>query len=673
MEPRIQKRAEELRKQLNHHNRRYYVLDDPEVSDAEYDRLMAELRSLEARFPELVTPDSPTARVGAPPLEKFETVRHRVPMLSLDNAFRPEDVMAFDRRLQRALDSVDPLRYTAEPKMDGIAVELVYENGRLVLASTRGDGVFGEVITDNVRTIRSVPLALTAGEGGSVPPRLDVRGEVFIAREAFERLNRERTAQGMAAFANPRNAAAGSLRQLDSRVTASRPLEIFCYGLGTAEGLAAETQGAVLDALRGLGLRVNPQIRRDVRIEEALAFYTELSQRRYELPYDIDGMVIKLDRLEDQKRLGTTSRSPRWAMAYKFAAVQETTRVLGIEVQVGRTGALTPVAHLEPVTVGGVTVSRATLHNQDEVERKDIRIGDTVLVQRAGDVIPEVVKAVGSMRTGVEQIFEMPKTCPSCGSQVRREPGEAATRCLNADCPAQIQERLRHFASKSAFDIDGMGEKRIVQLIEAGLVTTFADIFRLEAEALERLDRMGSKSAENLLNAIASRKRISLDRFLYALGIRNVGEHVAKILAETLGDLDHFLSVTRETLEAIDGIGPIVAERIVEFLSVEENRKSIARLIDAGITVASQLPAETSVLQGKVFVLTGSLDTMTRGEAKSRIEAAGGRVTSSVSGNTDYLVAGTGPGGKLAKARRLGVVAIDETAFLKLLAGTQKP
>lgn len=667
METDIRKRAKALRDALNYHNYRYHVLDDPEVSDAEYDRLMVELGALEARWPELAVPESPTSRVGAPPLDKFDTVRHRVPMLSLDNAFSVNDVQEFDRRVRRVLDTDKAIFYTAEPKMDGIAVEVVYEDGRLTMASTRGDGIFGEVITDNVRTIRTVPLELVRGKDFAIPSLLEVRGEVFISKEGFAHLNRDRLKQGLAPFANPRNAAAGSLRQLDSRVTAERPLEIFFYGLGMLEGLEVKTQGEVLDRFRSLGLRVNPLIRSRIRIEEALTFYEELARMRHDLPYDIDGMVIKVDRLAYQATTGSTSRSPRWASAFKFAATQETTRLLGIEVQVGRTGTLTPVAHLEPVNVGGVRVSRATLHNQDDIERKDVRVGDTVLVQRAGDVIPEVVKVITSARTGAEQIFIMPGICPSCGTAVHRPDGEAAIRCLNADCPAQIKERIRHFASKAAFDIDGLGDKLIDQLVDNGLVKTFADIFHLESETLEALERMGKKSAKNLLSAIGDSKRVTLGRFLFALGIRNVGEHVARILASEMGTLEQFLRCNREELESIEGIGPIVADRIIEFLQKEENRSVVARLIDAGVTLERMEADEEALLNGKIFVLTGTLSSLTRSEAKARIERAGGRVTGSVSGKTDYLLAGADPGGKLEKARRLGVEIIDEERFLEMV------
>jgi DNA ligase (NAD+) len=672
MDPDIREKAASLRRRLNEHNFRYYVLDDPTVSDAEYDRLMAELVELESRWPGLATPDSPTARVGAPPLDRFEAARHRVPMLSLDNGFSVEDLLEFDRRVLRMLDVPGPVDYTAEPKVDGIAVELVYEDGRLSLATTRGDGLLGEVITENVRTIRSVPLSLLPRGGSPPPPLLEVRGEVFIGKEGFARLNRERLEQSVQPFANPRNAAAGSLRQLDSTVTASRPLEVFFYGLGASQGFDPATQGDLLEALRGCGLRVNPLARSGLSIEAVLNLHEELSRQRHGLPYDIDGMVVKVDRRDYQAALGATSRSPRWALALKFAAVQETTRLLEIGVQVGRTGVLTPVAVLEPVSVGGVTVGRATLHNEDEIEKKDIRIGDRVLVQRAGDVIPEIVKVVAEARTGSERPFRMPSHCPSCGSGVHRQPGEAAVRCLNADCPAQIKERIRHFASKAAFDIDGLGDKLIEQLVDGGMVRTFADIFHLDRERLEALDRMGAKSAENLLAAIHDSRRIELSRFLYALGIRNVGEHLAGLLARELGDLDGFLHADRGRLEALDGVGPVVADAVVAFLEKEENREVVTRLMDAGVELREEPERAPAPLAGRRFVLTGALQGMTRHEAKARIEKAGGRVTGSVSKATDYIVVGADPGSKLEKARKLGVEAIDEAQLVELLEGADR-
>lgn len=665
--PDIRTRADALRRTLNHHNHRYYVLDDPEISDAEYDRLFRELQSLEAQWPQLAAPDSPTLRVGAPPLPKFETVEHSLPMRSLDNAFNAVDVHAFEKRIQRQLPPETAVQFTVEPKLDGVAVELVYRDGLLALASTRGDGIRGEVITDNVRTIKSVPLGLQAVEG-KMPRLLEVRAEVFIHRQAFEQLNRERTAQGLPAFANARNAAAGSLRQLDSQITAQRPLAMFCYGIGRMDGEALPTQGAILAYFKAAGLPVNPLVRTRQSIAAALDFYRDLERRRPELPYDIDGMVIKVDRIDYQEQLGATARSPRWAIAYKFKAVQATTRLLQIEVQVGRTGTLTPVAHLAPVTIGGVVVSRATLHNQDEIERKDIRVGDTVLVQRAGDVIPEVVKGVISQRNGEETRFAMPPDCPACGSPVVQLPDEIALRCINTDCPAQIKERIRHFAAKKAFDIDGLGKKIVAQLVDTGLVHSFPDLFRLDIETLAALDRMGAKSARNLIDAIAASKKIGLDRFIFALGIRHVGEHAARLLARHFHDWAQVSAADCEALEKIDGIGPIVAQSFKTFVDQTANQGMIRQLLAHGLELQPVGAVSEGGLEGKVFVLTGTLENMTRTQAKQAIEAAGGKVTGSVSRNTDFVVSGVAPGAKLAKAQALGVERLDEAAFIRKVA-----
>ena len=583
--PDIQARAHFLAKELTRHNHRYYVLDDPEIADSEYDRLMQELLDLESRWPELVTPASPTHRVGAPPLSKFESVPHTVPMLSLDNAFNDDDVIEFERRIRRLLKTDTPISYVVEPKMDGVAVELVYRNGVLVLAATRGDGFTGEDITANVRTIRSLPLRLAASGGNSIPTTLEVRGEIFIHREAFRQFNRERTASELPPFANPRNAAAGSLRQLDSQITARRPLNIFCYGIGTLQGDAPASQSELLELLKMLGLPVNPLVQSCRTIEEVLAVYRSLEARRETLSYDIDGMVIKVDSRARQDQLGVTSRSPRWAIAYKFKAIQATTRLENIEVQVGRTGTLTPVAHLLPVSVGGVVVSRATLHNQDEIDRKDVRIGDVVLVQRAGDVIPEVVMPIASQRKGDERRFRMPDDCPSCGMPVVRTEGEIALRCINANCPAQMKERIRHFASKNALDIDGLGEKLVDQLVTSGLITSFPDLFALDTVVLAGLDRMAEKSAANLFQALQASKTVAFDRFIFALGIRHVGEHVARILTQHYPGLEPLLAAKHEDLEVIDGIGPIVAASVVSYFGREENIGMIKRLLDAGVQI----------------------------------------------------------------------------------------
>ena len=667
IDPEVIKSVTQLREALHRHSYRYYVLDDPEISDSEYDRMMQELIRLETNYPDLSSPDSPTLRVGAPPLDKFETVEHSIPMLSLDNGFSDADIFEFDLRVKRSLDTDDTIFYTAEPKLDGVAVELVYENGRLISASTRGDGFRGELITSNVRTIRSVPMVLETGNGRENPSLLEVRGEVFIGKKGFKRLNDRRLDQNLPPFANPRNAAAGSLRQLDSRVTAKRPLEIFCYGIGSVADLDLKSHGDTLQALQELGFRINPNIRSKITIEAAIDCYRDLSERRSLLPYDIDGMVIKVDSLRLQRLLGATSRSPRWAIAYKFKALQETTQVLDIAVQVGRTGTLTPVAYLSPVKICGVTVGRATLHNEDEIRRKDIRIGDTVLVQRAGDVIPEIVKVITSKRTGEERIFKMPLNCPVCGSPVVRAQDEAALRCIDISCSAQIKEQIKHFASKGAFDIDGLGDKLIEQLVEKDLLFSYADIFRLEEDTLKNLDRMGSKSAVNILSAIEESKQITLSRFLYALGIRHVGEHVAGILARTFGRLEVLMNATPDELETIEGVGPVVAESVGSFFGAEENRKIVGEIITSGVQILGEGVQEAGTLSGKVFVLTGTLATLTRDEARKIIENAGGKVTGSVSRNTDYLVAGASPGSKLERAEALGVDIIDEQTLMKLM------
>ena len=668
IDPEIAAKVNELREALHHHNYRYYVLDDPEVSDAEYDRLMQELIRLEETYPQLSRTDSPSVRVGAPPLTKFDSFVHSIPMLSLDNAFNDNDILEFDRRVKRNLDSDTEIQYTAEPKLDGVAVELVYEDGKLSAASTRGDGISGELITANVSTIGAVPLVMQTGSGIQLPARLEVRGEVFIGIEAFKQLNQERIEQELPPFANPRNSAAGSLRQLDSKVTAGRPLDIFFYGAGMVTGAVFKSHWELLQSLKAWGFKINPLIQPRVTVPELLKFYQKLSETRHRLPYDIDGMVVKVDSLRLQQQLGATTRSPRWAIAYKFQALQETTVLENIEVQVGRTGALTPVAHLAPVNVGGVTVSRATLHNEDEIEKKDIRIGDTVLVQRAGDVIPEVVKVISSKRSGAESKFAMPGACPVCGSSVVRTEGEAAVRCINASCSAQVKERIKHFASKGAFDIDGLGSKLVNQLVEKEMASSYADLFKLEPESLAALDRMGEKSAENLMDAIEASKNISFARFLYALGIRHVGEHIALLLAGEFNSLGQLTDCSEDSLTAIEGVGPVVAKSIADFFRQDKNLAVVQDLINSGVQIAFESSVKSDDFAGKTFVLTGALELMTRRQAKEMIETAGGKVTGSVSRNTDYVVAGKSPGSKLARAQELGVEILDEAAFKELLS-----
>jgi len=668
VDPAIVEKVQALRAALHRHNYRYYVLDDPEISDSEYDRMMKELIEVEKTWPALSSPDSPSLRVGAPPVSKFETATHSIPMLSLDNGFEESDIFDFDNRVKKHLKVDGEIEYTAEPKLDGLAVELVYEMGKLAVASTRGDGIVGEVITSNIKTIPSVPLILQQEGKHKIPSHLEVRGEVFIGLAGFERLNKQRIDQGLSAFANPRNAAAGSLRQLDSSITAKRPLEIFFYGTGSVTDMVFYSHWEALQILQGFGLRINPIIRPKITIREAAGYYKELSKKRHELPYDIDGMVIKVDNISLQQELGTTSRSPRWAIAYKFEALQETTRIIDIEVQVGRTGALTPVAFLDPVNVGGVTVSRATLHNEDEIAKKDVRIGDKVFIRRAGDVIPEVVKVIEFKRTGKEKIFSMPQNCPACGSDTIRLEGEAVKRCINTNCPAQVKERIKHFASKGAFDIDGLGDKLVEQMVDKGMLSSYADIFRLDKKNLEDLERMGGKSAQNLIDAIEDSKKISFGRFLYALGIRYVGEHVARVIADEFNSLESLSGASCNDLEAIDGIGPVAAKSVESFLNELENIKTIDRILNSGVQIFYETYNKEKRLYGKLFVLTGTLDGMARNLAKEMIEAAGGKVSGSVSRNTDYLVAGKSPGSKLARARSLGVEIIDEE-FLKKLLG----
>jgi DNA ligase (NAD+) len=664
----IAKRIEDLRNALHWHNYRYYVVDDPEISDAEYDRMMQELIRLETAYPEWVSPDSPSARIGAPPLSKFETVSHSIQMLSLDNGFNDDDIIDFDNRVKRNLSLDENIIYTAEPKMDGVAVELVYEDGRLVIASTRGDGITGEVITTNVKTIGAVPLLIQTQNLSTIPSRLEIRGEVFFGIEDFKKLNQERIEQNLAPFANPRNAAAGSLRQLDSKITAKRPLDIFFYGIGLLTDLVFESHWNLLQTLKRWGFRLNPLIRPQITLPEVLECYKELNERRHQLPYDIDGVVIKVDNLILQQRLGATSRSPRWAIAYKFEAIQETTKLKNIDVQVGRTGVLTPVAHLEPVNVGGAMVSRATLHNEDEIGKKDIRISDTVLVQRAGDVIPEIVKVIVSKRDGTEMKFKMPQTCPVCGSRVVRLEGEAAVRCINSSCSAQIKELIKHFASKGAFDIDGLGDKLIDQLVDKGILSSYADIFGLDEKTLSGLDRMGAKSAHNIIDAIEQSQSVPFARFLFALGIRHIGEHVAGLLADYYNSLDELINSSPENLETVEGIGPIVAESITSFFDQEKNRMIIDQLLASGIQIKIETKKKTAKLEGKVFVLTGALESFTRPQIKEMIKASGGQVRGSVNRNTDYVVTGHSPGSKFDKAKELGIEIIDEAALKQLLS-----
>ncbi|MGB8991774.1 MAG: NAD-dependent DNA ligase LigA [Desulfobaccales bacterium] len=666
--PEVVSRVAALRDQINFHNYRYYVLDDPVVSDAEFDRLMAELTRLEEDFG-LATPDSPTQRVGAQPLDKFETVQHRQPMLSLENAFSEAEAREFDERLKRFLRSEAEFDYVLEPKMDGCAVELVYERGRFTVGSTRGDGYRGENVTQNLKTIHTIPLGLLP-EAAPVPELLEVRGEVYMDLPEFKQLNDDRLARGEPAFANPRNAAAGSLRQLDPKITAARPLKIYCYGVGEVRGRNFDTQWEVLQTLKQWGLRVNPLIERGQGIDAGIAYHRQLEHQRHGLPYEIDGMVIKVDSLILQERLGTKTRSPRWALAYKFAATQATTKVLSIEVNVGRTGAVTPMAVMEPVEVGGVTVSRATLHNEDEVARKDVRVGDTVLVQRAGDVIPEVVKVIIEERPPGAEPFQMPATCPVCGTPLVRPVGEKVTRCPNPDCFGSLSRGIQHFAGKNAMDIDGLGEKIVQQLVEVGLVKDVSDLYRLTEDDLIPLERFAEKSAQNLVSAIEESKEVPLWRLINALGIRYVGEATAQLLAQHFQSLDALTTAGEEELLHVEGVGPQVAASLREFFDDARHRALIKKLRENGVRGLRPEAPAPSLLAGKTFVFTGGLSHFSREEAKSQVTARGGKVTSSVSAKTDYVVAGADPGSKLAKARELGVRILDETAFADLLKGS---
>jgi DNA ligase (NAD+) len=669
-EAQAKKRIEKLREEINFHNYRYYVLDNPVISDAEYDRLMRELESLEKQFPHLITPTSPTQRVGAPPLEKFEEVRHTVPMLSLANAFEEEEVKEFDARVKRFLGITRDIEYCAELKMDGVSVELIYEDGHFTTGSTRGDGFVGENVTQNLKTIKSIPMTLMLEKGETPPRRLEVRGEVYLPIKPFQELNLKRERSGDAVFANPRNAAAGSLRQLDSSITAQRPLDIYCWGVGQLTGQTFSTQWDLLEGLKNWGFKINPHRRRCKNIEEVLKYHREMDELREKLPYEIDGVVIKVNSLSLQQTLGTIARSPRWALAFKFKPKQVTTKILDIVVNVGRTGALTPTAVLEPVHVGGVTVSSATLHNQDEIDRKDIRIGDTVVVQRAGDVIPEVVKVIPEKRTGKEKKYRLPDRCPVCGSEADRPEGEAVARCTGIACPAKLKETIIHFASRDALNIEGLGEKIIEQLVDKGLIKDYADLFALTLDDILKLERMGPKLANNILTAIQNSKKTSLDRLIYALGILHVGEHIAKLLAREFPTLEELSQAPLEKLTAIRGIGKAIASSIVKFFEQKGNQKVIQKLKELGVEYPSKparLPPKARKFEGRTFVFTGALKKLSREEAESKVEALGGRASSSVSKKTDFVVVGEDPGSKYEKAKGLGVKTISEEEFLEMM------
>ena len=659
--------VQRLRGELQRHNYRYYVLDDPEIPDADYDRMMQRLQELEKQHPQLITADSPTQRVGATPLSAFASVTHEMPMLSLDNAFNEDEMRAFDRRIRERLQDEAEIEYACEPKLDGIAVSLLYQDGLLVRAATRGDGTEGEDVTQNVRTINAVPLRLL-GEG--YPSVLEVRGEIYMPRAGFEKLNETAREQGEKTFVNPRNAAAGSLRQLDARITARRPLDIGVYGVGRFDGTLPNEHIATLEMLKTWGLHINAQVATARGIDECIDYYRELESRRGSLGYDIDGVVFKVNRRALQEELGFVARAPRWAIAYKFPAQEEMTRLNDVEFQVGRTGAVTPVARLEPVFVGGATVSNATLHNRAEIERLGVKIGDTVIVRRAGDVIPQVVSVVASKRPKDARDIHFPERCPVCDSPVEAVPGEAVLRCDGGlVCPAQRKQAIIHFASRKALDIDGLGDKLVEQLVDRALITAVADLFSLQQEQLQSLERMGPKSAENLLNALERSKKTTLAKFIYSLGIREVGETTARNLARHFGTFDALANADEQALQEVDDVGPVVAHFVAEFFQQAENRQAVQALRHAGVHWEEQAPVDRQQLplSGLTYVITGTLETMKRDGAKEALEALGAKVAGSVSKKTDYLIAGPGAGSKLQRAQELGVDVIDEDALIELL------
>jgi DNA ligase (NAD+) len=661
----LQERAAELGRQLNYHNYRYYVLDDPEISDAEYDALMQELRAIEAERPELQAPDSPTQRVGAGPAEQFAVVQHRVPMLSLANAFSADALRAWHERISRLLGR-EVTDFTIEPKIDGLAIMLRYQAGQLTIGATRGDGFYGEDITPNLKTVRSVPLSLH----GTPPPYLEVRGEVYLSRAAFQKINDERAASGQALFANPRNCAAGSVRQLDSRITARRPLDVFIYALGEAEGWEPRTQWEMLQAFGAWGFRTNPNNGRAQTIDDVIETCEQWEHRRESLAYDIDGVVVKINDLDVQGELGAVGREPRWAIAFKFPPMQATTKLLDIGINVGRTGSLNPFAILEPVQVSGVTVKQATLHNEEDVRRKDIRIGDTVLVQRAGDVIPQVIGPILSKRPPDAQPYTLPTECPICGSPVVRPEGEAMARCTGgfARCWAQRFELLKHFAGRGSMDIESVGEKLAWSLIQNGLVYDPSDLYTLTREQLIGLERMGEKSAQNVLDNIAASKTRTLTRVLFALGIRYVGYQNAELLARAFGSMDRLRQATEEQILDVDGIGPKIAQSVSAWFREPENVQFVDKLKGHGVNMIEQSAAAEGPLAGLTIVVTGRLEHYTRGQIEQRIKELGGVVGDSVSKKTSYLVAGDDAGSKLAKAQKLGTPILDETGFETLVA-----
>ena len=655
-------RVEALRIEIRKHDHRYYVLDDPLITDQEYDSLIRELERLEGEFPELITPDSPTQRVGGAPIDEFRTVRHTTPLFSLSNAFEDGELRDFDRRVRQLSGS--EVDYLVEPKIDGLSVVLTYENGEFVLGATRGDGIFGEDITENLRAVRLLPMRLSRSL-----PRFVVRGEAFMPKKAFARLNKERDERGEPPFANPRNAAAGSLRQKDPKVTASRTLGVFCYQVLEYEGAEVKTQQNVLDMLKELGFSVQEESKHCQNIEEVIAYCHQWIEKRHTLNYDIDGMVVKVNSLQLHNTLGRTAKSPRWAIAFKFPAEQVVTRLREIFVRVGRTGVLTPTAILDPVQVAGVMVSRATLHNEDMIRQKDVRVGDYVVIQRAGDVIPEVVRVLQERRTGEEEVFQMPERCPVCGSKVLHQEDEVAVRCTGIACPAQLKELILHFVSREAMNVDGVGPALVTQLVDREFIKDYADIFFLNREDLLGLERMGEKSTDNILTAIEKSKERGLAPLLFSLGIRHVGIRAAEILAERFGSLEALAEASSEELTAIPEIGPKIAQSIVTFFQQEQTRLVLDKLKKAGVKMEQEMSAREEVLPlaDRVFVLTGSLPNMTRKEATDLIKKYGGKVSSSVSRKTDYLLAGSEPGKKFERAQELEIPIIEEHDFLQMV------
>jgi DNA ligase (NAD+) len=666
MEPKaeVKQKIAKLREQINHHNYRYYVLDSPEISDDEYDKLMLELKSLEELHPDLITPDSPTQRVGAAPVEAFGVVEHPQPLLSLTNVFSDEELDAWHKRASNLLGR-DDFDFVCELKIDGLAVALVYNNGLLEVGATRGDGFRGENITQNLRTIRSIPLSVPK----EAPPRFEVRGEVYLSKVGLKKLNEDRAREGQPLFANTRNAAAGSLRQLDPRITAQRPLDIFIYGLGWAEGKTVpEAHWEIMQYLKSLGFKINPNIARCRTINEVKSYHTNWVKQREELPYDADGVVVKINSIASQTELGFVGREPRWAAAYKFPAVQGVTRLEDIRINVGRTGSLNPYAVLEPIQVGGVTIKHAALHNEEDIHRKDIRIGDWVTIQRAGEVIPEIVGPIVSRRTGKEKVFHMPSRCPVCGAEVIKPEGEAMHRCTNTACPAQALEKIKHFVSRGAMDIEGVGEKLCQALFEKGLIKDSADLYYLTAEQLLQMERMAQKSVSNILNSIAGSKDRSLPRVIFALGITHIGEETADLLAEYFSSIDELARLSQEQLQDIPSIGPKIAESILAFFRQEQNRQIIEKLRKAGVKLKSEEVKKKDLpLTGLEFVITGKLESLTRQDAEAKIKALGGKAGSDVTRKTNYVVAGTDPGSKLARAESLGIEKLDEEQFLQKL------